>query len=115
MVLLHGLSSAMTLIRRRSRSRQGVAITTILVSLASAAFTWAAAPAETPGRGRDITIIAGDDRIIYEIRQNGILRQIRVVPANGRPYFLVPADPTRVGQDLRTAGQLIPSWTLVTF
>lgn len=74
-----------------------------------------AEPTETASRGRDVTIIAGDDRIIYEIRQNGILRQIRVVPDRGRPYYLVPADPTRAGEDLSTAGRLIPSWTLITF
>jgi hypothetical protein len=67
------------------------------------------------GRGRDVTIIAGEDRVIYEVRQNGVLRQIRIVPDNGRPYYLVPADPTRAGDDLSTVDRLIPSWTLIEF
>ena len=66
-------------------------------------------------RGRDVTIIAGEDRVIYEVRQNGVLRQIRIVPDNGRPYYLVPADPTRAGDDLSKVDRLIPSWTLIEF
>ena len=65
--------------------------------------------------GRDATIIAGEDRVVYEYRVNGVLRQIRIVPDNGRPYYLVPADPTRAGQDLSTAGRLVPSWKLIEF
>lgn len=63
----------------------------------------------------DVTILEGESRTIYEYRQNGQLRLIRVVPALGRPYFLVPADPTRGYGDLEQRGQLVPSWRILEF
>jgi hypothetical protein len=65
--------------------------------------------------GPDVTIIAGQDEVVYEFRQNGVLRMIRVVPNWGRPYYLVPEDPTRGNGDLNQAGALVPSWTLKEF
>ncbi|HCY03818.1 MAG TPA: DUF2782 domain-containing protein [Gammaproteobacteria bacterium] len=67
------------------------------------------------GTGPDVTIIAGENEVIYEFRQNGTLRMIRVVPNWGRPYYLVPQDPTRGNGDLDQAGALVPSWTLKEF
>lgn len=66
-------------------------------------------------RGRDVTIIEGETRTIYEYRQNGELRMIRVVPSTGRPYYLVPADPTAGYGNLERADTLIPQWILVEF
>ncbi len=66
-------------------------------------------------RGQDVTIIEGRERTVYEYRQNGILRMIRVVPAVGRPYYLAPADPTRGYGNLEQADMLIPKWILVEF
>ncbi len=65
--------------------------------------------------GPDVTIIAGKDEVVYEFRQNGQLRMIRVVPKWGKPYYLVPQDPTRGNGDLDQAGALVPSWTLKEF
>ena len=65
--------------------------------------------------GPDVTIIAGKDKVVYEFRQNGRLRMIRVVPKWGKPYYLVPQDPTRSNGDLDQAGALVPSWTLKEF
>ena len=52
-------------------------------------------------RGPDVVIIAEEDKIIYEFRQNGELRMIRIVPTFGKPYYLVPADPTKGFGDLQ--------------
>ena len=66
-------------------------------------------------RGPDITLIAGEERNIYEYRQNGQLRMIKVVPKFGRPYYLAPRDPTRGWGDLEQADSLIAEWVLWEF
>lgn len=71
--------------------------------------------AETGFEGPDVTIIAEPDRTVYEYRQNGVLRMIRVVPEVGPPYFLVPEDPTRGDGDLERAERLLPSWVILRF
>ncbi|MEM7218315.1 MAG: DUF2782 domain-containing protein [Pseudomonadota bacterium] len=65
--------------------------------------------------GPDVTIIAGEDRTVYEYRQNGNLRMVKIVPTIGRPYYLVPADDTRGFGDLEQARMLIPKWVIVEF
>ena len=65
--------------------------------------------------GPDVTIIASEERVVYEYRQNGQLRMVRVVPNWGKPYFLVPRDPTKGFGDLERAEALIPNWTLLEF
>jgi hypothetical protein len=74
-----------------------------------------AASAETGLRGPDIVIIAEEERVIYEYRQNEQLRMIRIVPTLGKPYYLVPRDPTRGFGDLERADALLPSWVIVEF
>ena len=84
---------------------------------------FAAAADETPSSivptnssaDEDVTIIDGQARTVYEYRRSGQLRMIRVVPKLGRPYFLVPADPTRGNGDLEQRGQLVPSWRILEF
>ena len=66
-------------------------------------------------RGRDVTIIEGEDRTVYEYRQNGELRMVRIVPSIGRPYYLVPADPTAGYGNLEKANTLVPRWILFEF
>lgn len=65
--------------------------------------------------GPDVTIIASEERVVYEYRQNGQLRMVRVVPNWGKPYYLVPGDPTKGFGDLERADSLLPSWTLLEF
>ena len=65
--------------------------------------------------GPDVTIIASEERVVYEYRQNGQLRMVRVVPTWGKPYTLVPADPTKGFGDLERADSLLPTWTLLEF
>jgi hypothetical protein len=65
--------------------------------------------------GPDVTIIAGEDRTVYEYRQNGQLRMVKIIPSFGRPYYLVPADETRGFGDLQQAKTLIPRWVIIEF
>jgi len=76
-----------------------------------------AAPASsvTSLEGPDVTIIASEERVIYEYRQNGQLRLVRIVPAWGKPYYLVPGDPTKGFGDLERVDSLLPSWKLFEF
>lgn len=74
-------------------------------------------PVGTPPafRGPDVTLIAGEERMIHEYRQNGQLRMIKVVPKRGKPYYLVPRDPTRGGGDLEQATTLVAEWAIWEF
>ncbi|MEM7001433.1 MAG: DUF2782 domain-containing protein [Pseudomonadota bacterium] len=71
--------------------------------------------AEDAVRGPDVVIIAGEDKVVYEFRQNGQLRMVRVVPKRGKPYYLVPRDDTKGFGDLRRADMLLPQWVIAEF
>ena len=62
-----------------------------------------------------MTLIAGEERNIYEYRQNGQLRMIKVVPKFGKPYYLTPRDPTHGFGDLEQADMLLAEWVLWEF
>lgn len=66
-------------------------------------------------RGPDVVIISGEGKVVYEFRQNGQLRMVRVVPKLGKPYYLVPIDPSKSGGDLERADILLPSWVIAEF
>lgn len=66
-------------------------------------------------RGPDVTLIAGEERTVHEYRRNGQLRMIKVVPKRGKPYYLVPRDPTRGWGDLEQAEALQAEWVLWEF
>jgi len=86
----------------------------LAVTLICASPVWASEAAPSI-RGPDVVIIAGEDKIVYEFRQNGQLRMVRVVPKWGKPYFLVPADPTKGFGDLERADMLVPQWVIAEF
>lgn len=65
--------------------------------------------------GPDVTIIASEERTVFEFRQNGQLRMVRVVPKWGKPYYLVPQDPSKGFGDLERAERLLPSWVIAEF
>ena len=66
-------------------------------------------------RGPDVVIVADDSKTVLEFRQNGQLRMIQVIPKRGKPYYLVPEDPTHNDGDLTRADKLLPSWVIVNF
>ncbi|MFK7915323.1 MAG: DUF2782 domain-containing protein [Pseudomonadales bacterium] len=86
----------------------------LLALLAGARTTWAE-DVRLSVDGPDVTIIASEERTVYEFRQNGQLRMVRVVPKWGKPYYLVPADPTKGYGDLERADMLLPSWVIAEF
>jgi hypothetical protein len=99
--------------RNASKSlRSGAAAA--LLAFGAAAGSSAVADEETL-RGPDVVIIDEEDRTIYEFRQNGVLRMVRVVPDFGKPYYLVPRDPSQGFGDLERADMLVPSWVIVEF
>ncbi len=58
-----------------------------------------------------ITIRHEDKKTYYEYRVNGVLREIKVVPAVGPAYYLVPADGEGwIREDRSTL--LIPKWVI---
>ena len=59
-------------------------------------------------RGPDVTIIAQEEKTIFEFRQAGELRMVKVVPKWGKPYYLVPRDRTKGFGDLERAEMLLP-------
>ncbi len=66
-------------------------------------------------RGPDVTIIAGEERTYQEYRQGDVLRMVRVVPIIGRPYYLVPSDPTSPIQDMEQSDSFRARWILLEF
>jgi hypothetical protein len=87
----------------------------LLAGALTAARSVLASEAGVSLEGPDVTIIASKERVVYEYRQNGQLRMVRVVPNWGKPYTLVPADPTKGFGDLERAESLLPTWTLLEF
>ncbi len=66
-------------------------------------------------RGPDVVIIASEDKVVYEFRQNGELRMVRIVPKWGKPYYLVPRDNTKGFGNLERADMLLPQWVIAEF
>lgn len=66
-------------------------------------------------RGPDVTIILREERTIFEFRQSGQLRMVKIVPRWGKPYYLVPRDRTRGFGDLERADMWLPSWVIIEF
>ena len=66
-------------------------------------------------RGPDVVLRETPERTVYEYRQNGQLTMIKVVPKKGRPYFLVPVDPTENFGELDRAKRLKPQWVIKKF
>ncbi len=60
----------------------------------------------------EVTVRHEDGHTLYEYRANGLLYMIKVVPPNGKPYFLV--DPDGMGNYIRMdkSDLLIPSWII---
>lgn len=71
--------------------------------------------AQAPGAEEtdQVVIVEGEDRTIYEYRQNGVLTMIKVVPDNGRPYYMVPANGAAHFEDLDHKRKLYPQWIIV--
>lgn len=100
---------------RSSKARSAAVLLAIAAAWSIPGGALAASGDDESLRGPDVTIIADKDRTIYEFRQNGELRMVRIVPELGKPYYLVPRDPTKGFGDLERADMLVPSWVIVEF
>ncbi len=90
-------------------------IALLVVALCSAPGSAPVGAAEASNRGPDVVIIAQEERVIYEFRQGGELRMVRVVPKWGKPYYLVPANPTEGFGNLERAEMLVAQWVIAEF
>lgn len=64
-----------------------------------------------------ITITRRQGETVEEARVNGVLKWVRVTPAHGRAYYLIP-DPTGhtfIRRDSNDTGLKVPLWVLFTF
>ena len=101
-------------IRQRAandRRRRAWLLLTALLCFSGAAAAESAQSLDGP----DVTIIAGEEKTVYEFRQNGQLRMVKIVPKWGKPYYLVPRDDTQGFGDLERADMLLPSWVILEF
>ncbi len=99
----------------RFKRRSLAFITLLILALSGALGGSAVRAAEASNRGPDVVIIAQEERVIYEFHQGGELRMVRVVPKWGKPYYLVPANPTKGFGDLQRAEMLVPQWVIAEF
>tara|TARA_B110000046_G_C12958240_1_gene383287 strand:+ start:1008 stop:1388 length:381 start_codon:yes stop_codon:yes gene_type:complete len=60
-----------------------------------------------------IELIEGEDRLIYEYRQNGMLTMIKVVPKKGLPYYMVPLNGAQRIDGLDHQKNLYPQWVIM--
>ena len=97
-----------------ARNRNAL-LSTFAALLAATASTALAAESDKDISGPDVTIVVGEERTVYEYRQAGELRMIKIVPKHGKAYYLVPRDDTRGFGDLEQADMLIPRWTIIEF
>lgn len=74
-----------------------------------------AAVAAEPASAKDaeVTIRPGESgEVLHEYRVNGHVVEIKVVPKNGKPYYLVPAEGGEGYIRLDRSQLLIPKWIL---
>jgi len=60
-----------------------------------------------------IIIVEGEDKTVYEYRSGNVLILIKVVPKDGRPYYMVPADGSPHYADLDQQQKLYPRWVIL--
>ena len=96
-------------------ARDGLLPALLLWPVLAVAAPATTAPTPEDLRGPDVVIIAGEERTIYEYRQNGQLRMVKIAPNWGKPYYLLPRDPTTGFGDLERADALLPTWVIVEF
>lgn len=78
-----------------------------------ASFVTAAVAPGSEEEADSVVIVEGEDQMIYEYRQNGVLVMIKIVPENGRPYYMVPADGGAHYESLDHKRKLYPQWVIV--
>jgi hypothetical protein len=80
--------------------------------LAAAPLTQAEVVTDTETSEPQITITHDGDATYYEYSINGQLKEIKVVPAVGKPYYLVPAQGSDEFIRVEESQLLIPKWVI---
>ncbi len=63
-----------------------------------------------------ITIRHGEDKTFYEYRAGGKIREIKVVPKIGKPYYLVPVEgKNNEFTRFEDSSLLIPQWVIFSW
>lgn len=64
-----------------------------------------------------VTVLRADDQVREEVRIKGELRYVRVTPAHGRPYYLVPDvnGATFIRRESLDSSLKVPMWVLFSF
>jgi hypothetical protein len=64
-----------------------------------------------------VTIIHNDEQVTEEVRVRGELRYLRVTPAHGRSYYLIPDGngATYIRRDSLDPKLKVPMWVLFSF
>lgn len=65
--------------------------------------------------GPTVVLRTSEKRTVYEFRVNGRLTRIKVVPKNGRPYYLVPVNKSQHLGEFRQNTRLERVWEIATF
>jgi hypothetical protein len=86
-------------------------LTLLVASMFLSGFATAASSPDDYDKDQ-IEIIEGEDRLIYEYRQNGVLTMIKIVPKKGRPYYMVPLDGASNFDGLDHEKKLYPQWVI---
>ncbi len=63
----------------------------------------------------DVTIRQEGERTVEEYRVNGFLYAVKVIPKNGKPYFLVRADGDSNFIRADRPDMLIPAWEIFSW
>jgi hypothetical protein len=63
----------------------------------------------------DVTIRQQGERTVEEYRVNGFLYAVKVIPKNGKPYFLVRADGDSNFIRADKPDMLIPAWEIFSW
>ena len=70
---------------------------------------------EAVEREPDVTIRQEGERTVEEYRVNGFLYAVKVIPKNGKPYFLVRADGDSNFIRADRPDMLIPAWEIFSW
>ena len=70
---------------------------------------------DAPSAEPEVTIRHEEDKTIQEYRINGFLYAIKVIPKNGKPYFLMRADAEEHWLRSDKPDLLIPSWEIFSW
>lgn len=63
----------------------------------------------------EVIIRQMEDKVVHEYRINGFTYALKVIPKNGKPYYLVAEDGGDQFMRVDEPRSLIPKWTIFTW